>query len=129
MAGAAVGLSIILRGAPAHAASRLSYIPRNVVQRYGVTQSQLISGEGGAIPIFRAVAQRARRCLEIAQFRSNLLRRPVKIAFWPLIMSEIYLKRLQQAGDNPFDKRLQQGLRTTYPLSLQMRLLFARLRR
>ncbi|KAI0559413.1 phytoene synthase [Gracilaria domingensis] len=129
VAGAAVGLSIILRGAPAHAASRLSYMPRNLVAQFGVPHSELISGEGDALHVFRTVARRARRCLKVAQVRSSSMPYPVKQAFWPLLMADIYLRRLQKAGDNPFDKRLEQGLRTTYPLSLQMRLLLARLRR
>lgn len=128
LAGAAVGLSILLRGAPSHAASRLSYMPRKLVQKHAITQSQLISGEGDAVPVYRAVANRARRCLQVAQARSSLLRQPVKKAFWPLIMADIYLRRLKKAGDNPFDENLAKGLRTTYPLALQMRLLFSRLR-
>lgn len=128
LAGAAVGLSILLRGAPAHAASRLSYMPRKLVQKYAISQSQLISGERDAVPVFREVATRARRCLQIAQARTMLLRQPVKKAFWPLMMADIYLRRLKKAGDNPFDERLAKGLKTTYPLALQIKLLLSRLR-
>lgn len=126
-AGAAVGLAVLLRAAPAHAASRLSYAPRELVERCHVEHRDLLNGAGNAPQVFEIVAQRAEQL--VAEARHLLARvsdRAILPAFWPLYMAQIYLARLKKAQYNPFQERLQSGMQATYPLALQMRLLRAR---
>ena len=129
MAGRAVGLSILLRAAPAHAVSRLSYMPRRRADEIGVSQSDMLAGTGNACAVFEEVASQAIDCLETAEKHLQQVPHVARPAFWPLSMARIYLSRLKKARFNPFDDRLQRSLQQTYPLALQTRLLLRRLLR
>lgn len=117
-----VGLAIVLRGVPVHAASRLSYMPRDAAKRLNISNSELLSGSGESHALFKEVAIRAEDLLHEA--RCARMEPPL----WPVDMAALYLSRLRRAGYNPFDEKLQTGLRATYPLALQWRLLGRRLR-
>jgi phytoene/squalene synthetase len=122
-AGEAIGLAVLLRGVPAHAASRLSYAPADVARERGASPARLLSGGGAAAAVYGAVAQRARRALSLAEDAVVGLPRGVRPAFWGLSLPRIYLRRLAAVGNDPFDEKLQQGMRQTYPLRLQLSLL------
>lgn len=128
LCGGAVGLAVLLRGAPAHATSRLSYMPQELSQHYQVSTKELLDGTGNSSEVFKSVADKAQLAIDEAKslIRSDIPK-AVQPAFWPMLMAEIYLRRLKKVGFNPFDPRLQQGLKTTYPLQLQFKLLRARL--
>lgn len=125
-AGKAVGLAVLLRAAPAHAAARLSYMPRDLAGQMNVRQGDLLSGEGEATHLFELVAECAERHVNEARGIVGGVSREVRPAFWPLYMADIYLERLRKAEFNPFEERLQRSMKTTYSLALQMRLLKAR---
>jgi phytoene/squalene synthetase len=128
-AGEAVGLAVLLRGAPAHAAQRLTYVPAEVYAEVGASAADLLSGEGRAAAAFELVAGAATRALELAEDALRMLPADTRPAFWGLAVPRIYLSRLARSGFNPFDEALQAGMRQTYPLALQMTLLKARLLR
>jgi phytoene/squalene synthetase len=128
-AGEAVGLAVLLRGAPAHAAQRLTYVPSEVYAEVGASAADLLSGEGRAPAAFELVAGAATRALGLADEALRMLPADVRPAFWGLAVPRIYLSRLARAGFNPFDEALQAGMRQTYPLALQMKVLKARLLR
>jgi phytoene/squalene synthetase len=125
-AGEAVGLTVLLRGAPAHAASRLSYVPRDVLRDTGVPASAVVNREADAArKAYAAIAARADRAVVLADDAVAELGagKKGKAAFWGLELPRIYGKRLRQAGGNVFDERLQRSMKQTYPLVLQLRLL------
>lgn len=126
-AGKAVGLAVVLRGAPAHAVSRLSYAPRDLVKDFNVSSAELLSGSGDAAKVFEVVASAAGHWRDVALGAVESLSSDVKPAFWGLNVTNIYLRRLKKAGYNPFDERLQRGMLSTYPLALQLSMLKARL--
>lgn len=128
--GVIVGLSILLRGVPAMAANRLSYIPKNVLEDLGLEVTDVIKGrmEGGSgCEAFKRVAESAENRMEDAMYGLRSSRKRVKSTLWPLFMAQEYLKRLRRVDYDPFDERLQRSLRATYPLRMQLRLLWARL--
>lgn len=128
-AGKAIGLAILLRGAAAHASSRLSYMPRDLVRESEVSQNELLSGGENACHLFRTVASAADVHLSEARKQLSGVDPKARPAFWPLHMAAIYLRRLRKAGFDPFNKQLQVGMRNTYSLALQTKLLGVRLTR
>lgn len=126
-AGEAVGLAILLRGAPAHSSNRLSYAPQDLARDLGVSDSELLSGEGRAPRVYEAVAMQADRARRLAMQEVAGLPRAARPAFWGLHLPRILCGRLRAAAYNPFDDGLQRGMRQTYPLALQLSLLGARL--
>lgn len=126
-AGAAVGLTVLLRAAPMHAANRLSYVPTAVCERAGVSVQEVLTGGREGARAFKVVAKRAEALLESAWGLLEAEGQALRPAFWPLVMGDIYLKRLRRARFDPFDKGLQTRFRAFYPLLLQMRLLKCRL--
>lgn len=126
-AGKAIGLTVLLRGAPAHAASRLSYMPRELINKLNVPHAHLLQGQGRACELFEAVADAATRHSSDAATAAATLPSQFKPAFWCLKIADIYLSRLRKAGYNPFDDRLQRSMLSTYPLRLQMSLLKSRI--
>jgi NADH dehydrogenase [ubiquinone] 1 alpha subcomplex assembly factor 6 len=128
-AGEAVGLAVLLRGTPAHAAMRLTYVPTEVSTGVGASAADLLSGGGAAVSVFELIAGAADRALLLAEEALRVLPSEVRPAFWGLSLPRIYLSRLKRAGCNPFDESLQTGMLQTYPLALQLSLLKARLLR
>lgn len=126
-AGEAVGLTILLRGAPTHAANRLSYAPADIIRDRGVEAQAAMSSGPAAASVYSAVAARAERALHLAEDAVSVLPLAVRPAFWCLELPRIYLPRLSKAGGDPFDEKLQQGMLQTYPLRLQLALVKQRL--
>lgn len=125
--GAAFGLAILLRAAPTHAASRLSYMPRDVVARHAVEANDLLVGADAARPVYRHVAETAEAHVRDAYGALAAVPKSLRPAFWPLRMAEWYLARLRNAQFNPFDLRLQLLVRSRYPLQLQLKLFFCKM--
>lgn len=125
-AGEAIGLAVLLRGAPAHAASRLSYAPADLVRGAGGAAGEVLVRGRVAKEVFGAVAERARRSLAMAEDALGEVPCEARPAFWALALPRIYLQRLQRVDGDPFDEGLQRSMRFTYPLRLQMQLLARR---
>lgn len=117
----AVGLSILLRAVPVHAASRLSYMPRQHQRT-----ADFLHPTETSLPVFQTVARAADSHADSALTIVQHLSRDLRPAFWPLHLARLYLRRLATAGHNPFDGRLVTGLQTTWYIAVQMRLLRAR---
>lgn len=126
-AGEAIGLAVLLRGAPAHAANKQSYVPNELVQEVKVNQRALLSGTGKAAQVFSAVADRAERALALADDAARDLPHEIRPALWGLQLPRMYLRKLRRCGNNPFDEGLQRSMRYTYPLRLQVATLARRI--
>lgn len=118
---------MLLRGAPAAAASRLSYAPAELVRASRAPPTALLGPGPAAAAVYGDVARRAARALRLAEDAAAELPAGVRPAFWGLALPRIYLPRLESAGHDPFDEELQRGMRQTYPLRLQLALLRRRL--
>lgn len=124
--GSAVGLCIVLRGVPAHAVSRMCYMPRELVREHKVSSDGLLTGSEDARVVYMLVASRASEVLNDGRRGIEGIDKAVRPAFWGIAMGGEYLRRLQRANGKVFDEGLQTGLRMTYPLVLQLRLLAMR---
>lgn len=126
-AGIAVGLAVALRSVPYHAASRLSYMPTDIVAKEAADRDEMLEGGASASRVFERIANVALEQCENARRDAAKLPRIAKPALWGLRIADIYLRRLKTARYNVFDERLQAGMRATYPLKLQWSLLAARI--
>jgi phytoene/squalene synthetase len=129
-AGEAVGLAVLLRGAPAHAKNRLSYVPRDVLRDAGVSASAVLAGDASASrKVFKSIGMRAERSMRLADDAAKESNGRWRQAFWGLELPRIYVARLRKVDWNVFDESLQRRMRQTYPLVLQIRLLARKMMR
>lgn len=125
-AGTAVGLVVLLRGAPAHAAARLSYVPRELLGKHGILGNELLAGGPTCAPVYREIADAARALIDKVRATGGDLPPIVRPSLWGLRIADIYLGRLERAGHDPFDPKLRASMASTYPLRLQLSLLAGR---
>lgn len=125
--GAVVGLAVLLRGVPAAAVNRLSYMPKSVLKDAGIEPGEVLRGGQRGKTVFKTVGQFAEKRLSEVKQRVSLSEKGVRHVYWPLLMAGEYLRRLRRSEYDPFNERLQSGLKGTYGIWLQMRLLWARI--
>lgn len=125
-AGESIGLTILLRGAPAHAVNRQTYVPADLLHQTKVNHREILSGAEEAAQLYSEIAGRAERALALAEDAALDTPREVRPAFWGLQLPRIYLKRLRGCKYNPFNERLQRSMLYTYPLQLQLAILWKR---
>ncbi len=125
-AGTAVGLVVLLRGAPAHAAARLSYVPRELLGKHGVLGNELLKGGPTSAPVYQEIAEVARSLVDNVRASASDLPSAVRPALWGVRIADIYLARLANAGYDPFNPSLRASMAATNPLRLQLALLSAR---
>lgn len=121
-ASVAIGLGILLRAVPVHANSRLTYMPRGLL-----STSNLLTTNEASRPVFQGVALTAADAASNALSLVRTLPRALRPAFWPVHLSSLYLNRLSRVNYDPFDSSLVAGLRTTWHLAVQLRLLRAKI--
>lgn len=102
-------------------------MPRALAREMAVPSGALIKGGKEALSVFEAVADAARMRAKKARGMAENIPKEARAALWPLRGADIYLARLKKAGGDPFDERLQHGMRATYPLRLQIALLRCRI--
>ncbi|TDR89946.1 phytoene/squalene synthase family protein [Enterovirga rhinocerotis] len=100
-AGLAYGLTGLLRALPWHARDGRLVLPKDVLDRYGVTRDDIVRGRGGpgvvqSLAVLRAVARDQDR-----QARALLkpLPKPLRAAFLPLALVPADLAELDAAAD------------------------------
>lgn len=126
-AGTAAGLVVLLRGAPAHAAARLSYVPRELLGKHGLIESDLLNGGPVSAPVYKEIADAARNLVEKTRQSATNIPAVVKPALWGVRIADIYLSRLAKVEHDPFNPRLRASMAATYPIRLQIALLSARI--
>jgi len=145
--GTAVGLAILLRGVPAAAADRLSYIPSGVASAAGVTSRATLlappsaaaapADGAAAVAAYRVVGEAAASRLAAARAAVAaaaagtegvaLLPRAVAPAAWGGVGAGLYLDWLRDAGWDPWAPALRRRVEGVYPARLGVALLRRRL--
>ena len=105
-AGLAWGLTGLLRALPHHAAQRRLYMPKDLLDRAGVTPEQVFARAPlAALPeIVEPVATAARAHLVEANWNGE---RRTRAAFLPLALTKAYLDRLENRGFDVFARGLE----------------------
>ena len=102
--GMAYGLTGILRQFPWHAARGQLYVPLDILQRYGASESSIFAGM--ATPELRAALAEMRLHIRghLAAANELLATAPVEAlpAFLPIALVRPLLKRMEQGGYDPF---------------------------
>ena len=100
LAGVATGIADLLRDLPRHRARGQCYIPREMLDRYGATTQDFLSGRETA-GVTRAIAElmgQGRKRLAEARALAATLTREVYPAFLRASLAELYFDRLEAAG-------------------------------
>ena len=103
-AGLAYGVTGLLRALPWHARRGQVFIPRDILERHGVTRDDIVMGRGGpgflaALADLRALARH-----HLARFEAQPQRIPAEIrpAFLPVALVPGYLARMERPGYDAF---------------------------
>ena len=103
-AGLAIGITGLLRALPWHARAGRLYLPKDVLDRHGVTRDDVVRGRGG--PGFVAALSDMRGIARAHLARVIALRRTVppaiRPAFLPLALVPGDLAAMERAGYDPF---------------------------
>jgi phytoene synthase len=103
-AGLAFGITGLLRALPWHARHGQVYMPKDILERHGVTREDIVLGRGG--PGFRAALGEMRDLARAHRARLHDLRgtvaKPVAPAFLPVALQSGYLAEMQRPGYDPF---------------------------
>ncbi|NNM72149.1 phytoene/squalene synthase family protein [Enterovirga aerilata] len=103
-AGLAYGVTGLLRALPWHSRRGQVFIPRDMLERHGVTRDDIVMGRGG--PGFLAALADARALARRHMARFEELRGSVtaeiRPAFLPVALVPGYLARMEKPGYDPF---------------------------
>ena len=107
----AQALTGILRATGHLTRQRRVMLPLRGLKLAEVTPQELLDGrlQAAALsPVARPIAERAARHLTLARGAGRRLPTRALPVFWPATLAELYLKRLHDAGFDPFDARVQE---------------------
>ena len=102
--GLAFGLTGLLRSLPWHARRGQVFIPRDILERHGVTRDDIVMGRGGPGFLAALADMRALARHHLAQFEAQRRSIPGEIrpAFLPVALVPGYLARMERPGYDPF---------------------------
>lgn len=101
-AGVAYAVTGLLRALPRHASQGRCYVPKDLLERHGVTPADVLAGRytpgfADALAEMRALA---RKHLDTA--RKAMLPKEIGPAFLPAALVDLYLERMETPGFDPF---------------------------
>jgi len=104
-AGVAYGITGLLRALPWHARSGQVYLPAEILDRYGVTREDIVTGRGGpgllrACTDLRALARQHLTAFEAAR---PTIAPSAGAAFLPVALVEPYLAAMERASYDPLN--------------------------
>ncbi|NEU11330.1 squalene/phytoene synthase family protein [Methylobacterium sp. BTF04] len=104
-AGVAYGVTGLLRALPWHARQGQVYLPADILQRYGVTREDIVTGRGGPGLIGATTDMRAlaRRHLEAYAAARGTIAPAARGAFLPVALVEPYLAAMERPGYDPLN--------------------------
>ena len=103
-AGLAYGIAGLLRALPWHARAGRLYLPRDALERHGVTREDVVHGRGGPgfVATLHDMRQEARRHhARVRAFKATVAP-AIRPAFLPLALVPSYLARMERPGYDPF---------------------------
>jgi len=109
--GVAWALTGLTRAVPFHARHKRLFLPRSLLEREGADVGDVfeLRSPPGLHSAARAVADRARTRLDEARSRRRQVPRQATPALLSGRLADGYLRRLAQAGHDPFDPRVREG--------------------
>ena len=104
-AGVAYGITGLLRALPWHARSGQVYLPAEILDRYGVTREDIVTGRGGpgllrACADLRALARQHLKAFEAARLT---IAPSAGAAFLPVALVDPYLAAMERASYDPLN--------------------------
>jgi phytoene synthase len=108
-AGVAYAVTGLLRSLPFHAQRGQVFIPIEVLARNGARRDDLLAGRASP-GVYAALAEMralARRHLQAARTSVDAIRPEAAPAFLPAALCELYLKRMERRGYDPFRTRVE----------------------
>jgi 15-cis-phytoene synthase len=102
-AGVAYALTGLMRALPWHASRGQLYLPKDLLDRYGVTRDDIVSGRGGP-GVHRALAEMrelARGHLDKVRALRGTIPAVAAPAFLPVALIEGYLAQMEKPGYDP----------------------------
>jgi phytoene synthase len=121
-AGVAFGIAGILRALPLHRSRGQCYIPKDLLERRGLTPAHVLSGRLNAAMdlVIAELRHRAATCLMEARIRGTTVPLKALPAFLPVSLTDLYLAKLGRPGFNPLDKVAEASqLRRQWRLAVQ----------
>jgi phytoene synthase len=108
--GVAYALAGLLRAVPFHARERRVYLPQSVIDEAGLQVGELFELRSSAAlrEACRRVAGLATVRLEAGRAAARSLPRRLLPALLPGVLARLHLRRLAQAGYDPFTRRVQE---------------------
>jgi phytoene synthase len=102
--GIAIGITGLLRALPWHAHRGQLYLPRDVLERHGVTRDDVVLGRGGPgfLSALAEMRSMARHRLEQAVSELGRAEPAIRPALLPLALTRGYLGRMERPGYDPF---------------------------
>ncbi|MEX2009553.1 MAG: phytoene/squalene synthase family protein, partial [Dongiaceae bacterium] len=109
--GIAWALTGLLRAVPFHASARRLYLPQDLIERTGLQPDALFALRPSAelAASVAEIARVAREHLAAGRAAGRGLPRRLVPALLPATLAELYLARLERAGHDVFDRRVQQA--------------------
>ena len=106
LAGVAFGIAGILRALPVHRARGQCYIPKDLLERRGLTPAHVLSGRFEAAMDLVLSELRHLAAARLVEARSLGGSVPLQAlaAFLPVSLTDLYLAKLARPGFNPLDK-------------------------
>jgi 15-cis-phytoene synthase len=103
--GVAFGIVGILRALPLHRARGQCYIPKDLLERRGLTPAHVLSGRFDAAMhlVVSELRHRAEACLVEARTRLATVPLQALPAFLPVSLTDLYLAKLARRGVNPLE--------------------------
>ena len=103
-AGVAYAVTGLLRSLPFHARRGQVFIPIEVLARNGARRDDILAGRASP-GVYAALAEMralARKHLQAARTSADAIRPEATSAFLPAALCELYLKRMERRGYDPF---------------------------
>jgi len=122
--GIAYALTGLIRSVPFHLSRRRCYLPRDLLERHGVSDAALYRARPDIAPVVADLVALARQHLAVAREAARLSPAEVRPALLPLTLAGATLSRIEKAGFDVFAGNTEIG-----PLGKQLRLIAAALRR
>jgi phytoene synthase len=103
-AGVAYAITGLLRALPFHAERGQVFVPAEILARHGARRDDILAGRSshGVYAALRDMRALARHHLAAARTAAGEIKPEASAAFLPAALCELYLKRMERRGYNPF---------------------------
>jgi phytoene synthase len=102
LAGVAFGIAGVLRTLPVHRSRGQCYLPKDLLERHGVTPADVLAGRdsGALLPVLMELCSLAESRLAEARKTAPVIPREALTGFLPASLTELYLAKLRGLGSH-----------------------------